>query len=170
MCNAHNHLPSCNCGYGRGRNSSFSSRGYQPSSIESKPEKDKAEVFSPLLILMECNQCGKSVYFYRSRYNGRVFFDSLGKPWPKHLCLSNDSVKTTDDNFFDILSMQEQKNLYTKITGIHKDEVICLTLQTEVLNKYKININSELKLVKNKYSDKVIYMDHLKRKVEIRCQ
>lgn len=31
-----------------------------------------------------CPVCGASVYFYRSPYNGRVFFDDVG--WPKHPC------------------------------------------------------------------------------------
>jgi len=33
-----------------------------------------------------CPQCKRSVYFYRNEHGSRVFFDSLGKPWPKHGC------------------------------------------------------------------------------------
>jgi hypothetical protein len=33
--------------------------------------------------------CFAPVYFYRSPYNGRVFFDELGWPWPKHGCTDN---------------------------------------------------------------------------------
>ncbi|WP_426434064.1 hypothetical protein [Bradyrhizobium genosp. P] len=36
-----------------------------------------------------CPVCGSSVFFYRSPYNGRVFFDDLGWPWPKHCCTDN---------------------------------------------------------------------------------
>jgi hypothetical protein len=36
-----------------------------------------------------CPVCGKTVVFYRSPYNGRVFFDSIGWPWPKHGCTDN---------------------------------------------------------------------------------
>lgn len=36
-----------------------------------------------------CPVCGRSVFFYRSPYNGRVFFDDLGWPWPKHGCTDN---------------------------------------------------------------------------------
>jgi hypothetical protein len=32
------------------------------------------------------------VYFYRSPSGGRVFFDDLGPPWPKHPCTDNPSV------------------------------------------------------------------------------
>lgn len=33
-----------------------------------------------------CPVCGAAVYFYQSPYGGRVFFDELGPPWPKHPC------------------------------------------------------------------------------------
>jgi hypothetical protein len=33
-----------------------------------------------------CPVCGKRVYYYRSPEGGRVFFDDLGWPWPKHKC------------------------------------------------------------------------------------
>jgi hypothetical protein len=33
-----------------------------------------------------CPVCGASVFFYRSPHNGRVFFDNVGWPWPKHGC------------------------------------------------------------------------------------
>lgn len=37
----------------------------------------------------KCPVCGAKVYFYRSPYGGRVFFDELGPPWPKHPCTDN---------------------------------------------------------------------------------
>lgn len=33
-----------------------------------------------------CPVCGAPVFFYSSPFGGRVFFDSLGPPWPKHPC------------------------------------------------------------------------------------
>ena len=33
-----------------------------------------------------CPVCGEAVFFYRSPDDGRVFFDRLGPPWPKHPC------------------------------------------------------------------------------------
>jgi hypothetical protein len=32
------------------------------------------------------------VFFYRSPYDGRVFFDALGPPWPKHPCTDNPRI------------------------------------------------------------------------------
>lgn len=40
-----------------------------------------------------CPVCGASVYFYQSPYGGRVFFDELGPPWPKHPCTDNPIVR-----------------------------------------------------------------------------
>ena len=36
-----------------------------------------------------CPVCGDQVFFYRSSFGGRVFFDNLGWPWPKHPCTDN---------------------------------------------------------------------------------
>src|SRR6266436_2623550 len=36
-----------------------------------------------------CPVCNAAVYFYRSPHNGRVFFDDVGWPWPKHGCTDN---------------------------------------------------------------------------------
>lgn len=38
-----------------------------------------------------CPVCGEKVFYYQSRYGGRVFFDDLGWPWPKHPCTDNGS-------------------------------------------------------------------------------
>ena len=40
-----------------------------------------------------CPVCGADVYFYQSPYGGRVFFDELGPPWPKHPCTDNAVVR-----------------------------------------------------------------------------
>lgn len=35
----------------------------------------------------KCPVCGASVWFFRDRNGGCAYFDALGKPWPKHLCI-----------------------------------------------------------------------------------
>lgn len=40
-----------------------------------------------------CPVCEVAVYFYQSPYGGRVFFDELGPPWPKHPCTDNPIVR-----------------------------------------------------------------------------
>lgn len=39
-----------------------------------------------------CPVCGQSVFFYESPFGGRVFFDELGPPWPKHPCTISDEL------------------------------------------------------------------------------
>jgi hypothetical protein len=34
----------------------------------------------------KCPVCKKDVFFYQSEHGGRVFFDAVGWPWPKHPC------------------------------------------------------------------------------------
>lgn len=41
-----------------------------------------------------CPVCGDRVYFYQSPNGGRVFFDDLGWPWPKHPCTDNPKSQT----------------------------------------------------------------------------
>jgi len=41
-----------------------------------------------------CPVCGERVYFYQSPNGGRVFFDDLGWPWPKHRCTDNPKSQT----------------------------------------------------------------------------
>ena len=33
-----------------------------------------------------CRYCGKDVFYHENEYGSRVFFEDLGKPWPKHRC------------------------------------------------------------------------------------
>jgi hypothetical protein len=39
-----------------------------------------------------CPVCGDNVFFYQAPSGGRVFFDELGPPWPKHPCTDNPRV------------------------------------------------------------------------------
>lgn len=43
-----------------------------------------------------CPVCSAPVYFYRSPNNGRVFFDNVGWPWPKHPCTDRYSGNDAD--------------------------------------------------------------------------
>jgi hypothetical protein len=98
MCNAWNHSPSCGCGWGGKGHIGRSHGGYngyrgnlsfqipryelRSYSIFSKPFPYHSYV-NPNA---HCPVCGASVFFYQSPYGGRVFFDELGPPWPKHPC------------------------------------------------------------------------------------
>lgn len=45
-----------------------------------------------------CPRCGKSVFFYQSPAGGRVFFNELGPPWPKHGPSPWECSREDDDN------------------------------------------------------------------------
>jgi hypothetical protein len=96
MCNAYNHALDCPCGFGGDTGGS----GWRHGRIRSLAEmlepisggwaKDNGgTVESYVNTNAHCPVCGCSVFFYRSPYNGRVFFDALGWPWPKHGCTDN---------------------------------------------------------------------------------
>lgn len=102
-CNAWNHPSNCNCGWGGdtggGGGSNF--RALQVAngkiwSVDSRPNYDSFVVPNAI-----CPVCGCEVFFYQSPFGGRVFFDSLGPPWPKHPCTDqsrslNTNVRSID--------------------------------------------------------------------------
>lgn len=56
------------------------------SSLSSAPFRSVESYVNPNAY---CPVCGEKVFYYQSRYGGRVFFDDLGWPWPKHPCTDN---------------------------------------------------------------------------------
>lgn len=96
-CNAWNHPPDCSCGWG----GDTGARGYRVSSVGiqladgrlwNKSARPKIESYVNPNAL--CPVCGAKVFFYQSETGGRVFFDKLGPPWPKHPCTDNSYYKT----------------------------------------------------------------------------
>lgn len=85
----HNHYADCACGwclkYGRSRPAKVLYWGGV-----STPSFGSYASFT--IPNASCPVCGASVYFYQSPTGGRVFFDELGPPWPKHPCTDNSSA------------------------------------------------------------------------------
>jgi hypothetical protein len=46
----------------------------------------------------DCPECGERVFFYQNRFGSRVYFDELGKPWPKHPCTDNAQNRGKSDS------------------------------------------------------------------------
>lgn len=88
MCNAWGHSIGCTCGWGGEGHLGRPNGGFQAPA--SRPPTILQAQF-PLAVSFTrpnatCPECGVSVYFYQSPAGGRVFFDELGPPWPKHPC------------------------------------------------------------------------------------
>ncbi len=108
MCNAWNHSIDCTCGWGGEGHSGRRSMGNAPLHIMQPKFKTYSEfLISCTIPNAKCPECGSPVFFYRSPSNGRVFFDELGPPWPKHPCTTspyksipaNNSVKPESLDF-----------------------------------------------------------------------
>lgn len=104
MCNAHNHPSGCNCGwggvwYGGGGGGDFATWLFN----KPKPVRKTGLQTATMLPLAggltkpnsTCPVCGTPVYYYESEYGGRVFFDELGPPWPKHPCTSHEPDRSS---------------------------------------------------------------------------
>lgn len=100
MCNAWNHPADCCCGWG-GEGNFGGLGGYGGGGGSSFRSTFDGEVFEFPFVTYpsyvnpnaRCPVCGADVYFYQSPYGGRVFFDDLGPPWPKHPCTDNPVVQ-----------------------------------------------------------------------------
>lgn len=108
MCNAWNHPPGCNCGWGGGNN--FDSRNQYMRTQKSNElitvERFSKYYDSELKYLLkfsdgcieleddvssktfevECKYCGQKIFYYENKYGSKVFFNCLGNPWEKHEC------------------------------------------------------------------------------------
>jgi len=96
MCNAWNHSPYCTCGWGGighlgvRASGTYTRHAYGSEYWWVPPITHSFESYINPNAL--CPVCGASVFFYQSPNGGRVFFDELGPPWPKHPCTDNSSV------------------------------------------------------------------------------
>jgi hypothetical protein len=89
MCNAANHSRYCTCGFGGDTGGGGRSYSCEVETMERPSPRWAAGTVESYTRHTNCPVCGEPVWFYRSPYDGRVFFDNLGWPWPKHDCTDN---------------------------------------------------------------------------------
>lgn len=102
MCNAWNHPPGCMCGWGgeghlgRGGGGLGHDGGYtscRPPRIIVRRASQTRKAFNTVDSFLNpnahCPVCGAPVFYYQSPDGGKVYFDALGPPWPKHPCTDN---------------------------------------------------------------------------------
>lgn len=160
MCNAWNHSPYCDCGWG-GVNYS-NGFVYRPSKYARRPYYTVPKIetcrentyrwslyYEDYTVKTICPICGDAVFFVRHN-GGSVWFDSLGYPWPKHRCFDEKPfVHAAACNPQDIAY---QKNINTTVqiyNSLHKygnrfqNSVIGVVVESKnVKNEHvKISIN-----------------------------
>ena len=108
MCNAHNHSLSCQCGWGgTGHTGLQHNIIVNGSSITWMHYKD--DFCKP----SNCPICRAPVFFVRHN-GGSVWFDALGKPWPKHGCFD----KNTDVHQITWRLMQSAEGVTAPLYGL----------------------------------------------------
>lgn len=83
-CNAWNHPSDCDCGWGGDTGGGY---GQDPLPRRSIGLSDG--FINPNA---QCPVCGDPVFYYESENGGKVWFDELGPPWPKHPCMTTKSA------------------------------------------------------------------------------
>lgn len=101
MCNAWNHSPSCRCGWG-GEGHFGKTLHHPPQPRQLMPSYRSLSSYTQPNAL--CPVCKASVFFYQSHDGGRVFFDELGPPWPKHPCTDNSGQRSSAHQSFSTLA------------------------------------------------------------------
>ena len=136
MCNAWNHSPGCTCGWG----------GHGTTSPSHSTLRLAASISPNLLTSYtipnaSCPVCGTSVFFYVSPHGGRVFFDELGPPWPKHSCTDvGDSVFAPSEALTILYKWQEDGWVPLRITSWTRQDqqliVLVGSLDSEPIRLY----------------------------------
>jgi hypothetical protein len=89
-CNGNNHHPWCNCAFSGG-NKELSSDYYAGLPCQYIWVKWCESFTAPNAI---CPVCNVKVFFYSNEQGSKVYFDSLGWPWPIHPCFDKDKTKS----------------------------------------------------------------------------
>lgn len=83
-CNAWNHPPDCNCGWGGDTGSGDKEHRLASYGLPGTQSTHPAI----------CPVCGANVFYYENDFGSKVWFDELGYPWPKHPCFTSDPVRS----------------------------------------------------------------------------
>lgn len=86
-CNAHNHPPGCDCGFGGDTGGGFFSSNFWGSGDVPMPQN----VVRQVTFNTTCPLCGEPCYYYENEFGSKVWFDELGVPWTKHPCFVSET-------------------------------------------------------------------------------
>lgn len=107
MCNAWNHSPGCRCGWG---GEGYTGRGHSNSPLPPAFDRALAPKYRSHSGYTNpnatCPVCGAAVFFYQSADGGRVFFDELGPPWPRHPCTDTSGRRSAAYGAFFVLGAE----------------------------------------------------------------
>lgn len=107
-CNAYNHPPGCDCGFGGEFGCSASELAFWRSLYELRPHDDdlptiqfydvpiQQDFVKQVTFNTTCPVCGDPCYYYANEFGSKVWFDELGVPWTKHPCFLSEPRRMLD--------------------------------------------------------------------------
>lgn len=72
----------------------------------------------------KCPICGASVFYYESPYGGKVYFDSLGPPWPKHPCINSIKIEAKRQYFLNKWQYESWKPLKIMEIEVYENNIL----------------------------------------------
>ncbi|GHF12551.1 hypothetical protein GCM10017044_03140 [Kordiimonas sediminis] len=93
MCNAWNHPEECKCGWGGDGHT-----GYRVNALPDPVYFFNQSLASFVNPNASCPVCKAPVFYYENSHGGKVFFDELGPPWPKHYCTEDNTPSRSTRN------------------------------------------------------------------------
>jgi hypothetical protein len=100
-----NHYSDCTCGWCVGGWRGSKSSAPKPLILPTRSPRIISFVNPNAL----CPVCREPVFFYQSPNGGRVFFDELGPPWPKHPCTTSEPTSVVKIEKSSVISKSHSK-------------------------------------------------------------
>lgn len=151
-CNGWNHSPNCDCGWG----------GEFYESGSSNINSCWQNFLSYTIPNAQCPYCGEKVFFYRSPFNGSVYFDDLGPPWPKHPCMDAENIQVEKFQVANLLRSRVYSELIRRENGWLP--VICVHVQRHKKSKS----TAMIKLISKSGISKTFYAQVDREKIDYR--
>jgi len=173
-CNAWNHPPGCDCGWGgQGNPDNLIHGGYSNINTSSYHQGyvSRSSSFSynwlyegSITFQTTCWWCGQEVYFHRNENGGCVLFDELGYPWQVHSCWEENREQQSEATNVMLNNYKE----YMKRVKLDDFQFSKNIPKSNNLNGFFIGFDLESRLIATttKYHDKNRYFRYFVFKTE----
>jgi hypothetical protein len=158
-CNGNNHPPWCDCSFQGGNNNQLSGDYYLGLSSEYIWVK---WCESSTVLNVKCPVCNADVFYYSNNAGSKVYFDSLGTPWPIHPCFNKETLKINKSTKKKLLTPSRANRISNKFV-----KVICQSKKMEGILIFDVQYGSRPMRFYCKCSESIEYLNSIKSKIKM---